>query len=448
MNIDNLFAAIDSIDNNDDKKQLVAKIKELQQDLFSEEQRPADENNMLGSGLSSGLSILGKTHQIFYNGVNIGLAHDEDSKNPSLVEEYSNDMLSNAWKTLIDVEEEEDDDDEVEEEEDDDNEPLSFDALKKFLVDNNLDFLDNGLLRSAVQMCNLTFEWSNCGQMYFQQTVYATFSTLLMAASPEGKNTYAAAEDVGSSLWSTCRHPDTGTGIPCDITLQPDAACLLFEGRDAFGVIEIQPKQEKWDYAQRRDFDKCIMTTASTASLLKKFHDRYTGTKVKTAKTFKHEDVALPFLIGRGNLASLYVTTFEGENILIRSVKGLLLEQCNMLLPRKQIFVCLAVLLARFRRQISRVHNRLKVDYTTEANYGGRLFSSTKKRSGESEHGSSKVPVPAQALDQHQVGRRGQKAVQVNKWLRKLLNAMGCFIRSSIHGHDWSISGPMPQTPL
>ena len=63
-----------------------------------------------------------------------------------------------------------------------------------------------------------------------------------------------------------------------------------------------------------------------------------------------------------------------------------------MLLPRKQIFVSLAVLLARFRRQISRVHNRLKVDYTTEANYGGRLFSSTKKRSGESEHGSSKAP--------------------------------------------------------
>jgi hypothetical protein len=270
--------------------------------------------------------------------------------------------ISNAWKSAIGHDER-----------------VQFDNLYALL--SPYEFNRN-LLEIAVMECNMPYEDVPLlmGEMFFQQTVYAAFSRLLMSCSgallPQ---TYAADQDVSSSAYSTLQRGDTATR--CQITMQPDSAVTLRQGKlDAFSMIEIKPKESGtcFDQSYRRDYDKCTLITGSTALMLK-----HCGMETK--------NITLPFLIGTGTSASLFVMCIEDDAPLIRYVGDSMLLNItgDNRESRSQMFVAFSVLLARFRQSFTKAaQTQMIKKYPRAIKEYSRAFSKHKTEDKPSETSS------------------------------------------------------------
>eukprot|EP00978_Attheya_sp_CCMP212_P002194 scaffold4475_cov42-Attheya_sp.AAC.6 len=132
-------------------------------------------------------------------------------------------------------------------------------------------------------------------------------------------------------------------------------------------MIEIKSKNNSWDLPQRRDFDKCIMLTASTAMVLSECG-------------MEDSSIVLPFMIGRAQTSYLYVTVKIGEAIKILQVEGLSgFPIASDPFSRQKAFLALAVLLARFRSKFTGpIQNLLDRKFQNKSINGRRAFSNTK----------------------------------------------------------------------
>eukprot|EP00978_Attheya_sp_CCMP212_P018309 scaffold49961_cov44-Attheya_sp.AAC.1 len=167
--------------------------------------------------LFSGLILNTDTHTIKFGTPqeNIGLDDLSVVRKPDSYDDADN-LIGDAWKQFgLDGADSADDDDSV----------LDYGKLDTFLQGKHLkECFDENLLRNAVSACNSTWpRATNCGEMYYQQTVYAAFSGLLIAAAPN-LECYSADEDVSSSLYSKMTKGDSEEEVDCDVTIQPDAA--------------------------------------------------------------------------------------------------------------------------------------------------------------------------------------------------------------------------------
>ena len=135
------------------------------------------------------------------------------------------------------------------------------------------------------------------GEMFFQQFVYNLFSGLLLSACGTEAKNYKADELVTASL--PCMYCDTPTSDWQDgnFRIKPDAASTMNDGCDPFAMMELKPPKPSPEDVLF-DQEKCIALLSSTLISM----DRH---QVRTS------ELCLPFIIGQGYDAYLYIVRLE-----------------------------------------------------------------------------------------------------------------------------------------
>ena len=161
-------------------------------------------------------------------------------------------------------------------------------------------FVANGIKANQMEFNMSNFH--NAGEMALQQFFYSSFSMLFASAalSPSGRQClslrYRADEDVLSSIPCMWRENEDKEYRKGHIKIQPDSAAVLQETMDVFGMMEIKSSGNN-SSPNRRDYDKCVLATASTAlALFRELNE----TAIKS--------LAIPFIVAKGEYLSLYVT--------------------------------------------------------------------------------------------------------------------------------------------
>ena len=133
------------------------------------------------------------------------------------------------------------------------------------------------------------------GEMFFQQLIYSVFSGVLFSVCTGDKRTYKADQFVKSSLLCKFRGPN-GAWEVGRFEIKPDAAGTLWKRLDAFVMMELKQPTPKSPAAQL-DEERCIALLCSTLIALDNF-------SIDTSK------LHLPFIIGHGFAADLYIVSF------------------------------------------------------------------------------------------------------------------------------------------
>ena len=284
----------------------------------------------------SGLTYNTMNHSIQYKRIEIGIlrhlvGNDYDK---AVVPLYENPVVTQAWSDAIN-----------------DNHEVDLEKLSQAVKADERCY--NNMLRLSVTVCNFTFELekfsngfkkpapgSGMGEMYFQTHVYSAFSQLLSAFKNHAvdfPDHYSSDQDVASSVSSKLLRRGQTDPIDCIITMQPGAALSLHEKRDGYALIELKPKEACFDQTYRRDYDKCTLMTASTALVLH-------GCGMEVSK------IGLPFLVGSGRFASLFVMCIKEDGTPVVKHVGIegkmSVNVANNMKNRSKMFVALAVLMA------------------------------------------------------------------------------------------------------
>uniref|UniRef100_A0A7S1D2I3 Uncharacterized protein n=1 Tax=Cyclophora tenuis TaxID=216820 RepID=A0A7S1D2I3_CYCTE len=148
---------------------------------------------------------------------------------------------------------------------------------------------------------------------------------------------YAADQDIFSSrgFWWLKQGAQDEDAM---IQVRPDGAVSLTMFRDAFGVMEIGPYDDGADKTYLIDYEKCVVMTSLTALVLKDCG-------------MDESRIVLPFLIGHGRFASLFVTRLYNSRPVVQAVtdKTSILSAAD----RATLFVPFAILLANVRARIT-----------------------------------------------------------------------------------------------
>lgn len=169
-------------------------------------------------------------------------------------------------------------------------------------------------------------------EMYFQQHVYPPVSGILGCFKPA----YHVANQLASSGFGCKtftpstkdnREGQIRTGAP--FTCMPDAACLACEQKFVLGAMEL-----KSDFVRDMDNDdlfNCVLLTSITAVAM---------VAAKVTNT-----VFVPFVIGMGETAYLFVTTFEKDTMSKPETKQFRVAELSNRKERVQLVSLLALLL-------------------------------------------------------------------------------------------------------
>ena len=265
------------------------------------------------------------------------------------------------------------------------NKKVHLEGLKRALSTRTQQLWWEELLINAVNECNQEFLFTSgglpvglpegMGEMFFQQTVYSAFSRLLVSFANPLQDRYAADQDVSSSSSAMLRR-GSGNAVPCQITMQPDSTLTLRPKRDGLAMLEIKAKEigSCFDQNYRRDYDKCVLMTASTALMLLNC-----GMDV--------DKIVLPFIIGTGATATLFVMCIDsGGNPVVKFVPifaGPMHVDISMLAEaRSKMFVALAFFISRLRRSLTvELFQQISKNYSIAVTGYTRAF--TKRKTDE-----------------------------------------------------------------
>jgi Protein kinase domain len=233
-----------------------------------------------------------------------------------------------------------------------------------------LPSLDATFVKNAWMACQYGFQLdppklAKMGEMAFQQSVYTSFSMLLMAAAGSSySELYRADQTVTSSLSVLCKENEEDSFETTKISLKPDAAATLGHTWDAFAMMEIKKSQRRNNHSHLGDNVKCVLMTAVTAIILRRC------LAMQSAEQFK--DVALPFVIATGTECSLYVTMLTDKgNPCVKFVgypdddgnSGIIDCGTPPSEERKKMFLALAGLLNKFNKFFDSTKRKMYMDH-------------------------------------------------------------------------------------
>ena len=247
-------------------------------------------------------------------------------------------------------------------------------------------FVRNGIKANEMEF-DMIEDFKGAGEMAYQQFLYSSFSMLFASAAfslvgnPYLSLQYHADENVLSSIPCMWRENEETEYQKGHIIIQPDSAAVLKGCTDVFGMMEMKSSANN-SRLNLRDFDKCVLATASTAlALLPELNKKVINS------------IAIPFIVAGGQWLSLYVTRVTDSGVPFVSTVDLCSEtyksgsvNCkgSPSEARWRCFVALAVLLDDFLASIKDCN--LKMYEQMKANYDGdNIFSTTRssKRSAK-----------------------------------------------------------------
>ena len=185
----------------------------------------------------------------------------------------------------------------------------------------------------------------NRGEMIFQQAVFPPLSLAILAAASRDREdtgkryTYIADQDAISSSF-VCY--DSQEYAVCG---KPDAAILMPGSNDLIAMMELKPE----DNLNHQDVAKCILWSSIAGQAL-------------VRAGVPRDQVRIPFLIGSGFHASLFVTEILGGPVDADSFcprVSCMFDHLTLqsLENRKKIFVTLVLLLGRMKMSIGNLSN-------------------------------------------------------------------------------------------
>jgi tRNA A-37 threonylcarbamoyl transferase component Bud32 len=277
---------------------------------------------------------------------------------------------------------------------------LSLDILQKMIEDTGGDW-DHARYVADVTHLNRP-KVTKRSEMYFQQHVYPPVSGILGCF----RSSYHVANQLASSGFfckSFTPNPSDKsegqklTGAP--FTCMPDAACLACEQKFVLGTMEL-----KSDLVREMDNDdlfNCVLLTSITAVAMvdKNVTDR----------------VFVPFVIGMGETAYLFVTTYA-KTMSKPETKQLFLAELYILQERVQLVSRLALLLHKLTTLLKTWEGNLLVGKlsrnrrlsTPKPSRGGRKKSGPSSDSSIS--GRTNPNLPKKPKSDHPDGRQSSSA--------------------------------------